>query len=108
MPGAEAKVTLRPPDACDVSEASAVPTDELGTERFERLEQLPPGLKGIRYYTFAGGCVTYEIEYGEEANPSLIFQIDQDLTFQDRQLLIDYVSDRNGGELCGAGVTCAD
>ena len=84
-----------------------MPTDEVGTERYERLEQLPPGLEGTRYYTFDGGCVTYEIEFSDEASPSLVFEIDQSLTFQDRQVLIDYVADR-GGELCGAGVTCAD
>jgi hypothetical protein len=105
---AEVVVTLRPPDECDVDGASAVPTDEVGTERFERLESIPPGLRATRYYLFDGGCVTYRLTLSEEASPALVFAVDQAVAFQDRQLLVEYVDDRSGSELCGAGVTCED
>lgn len=105
---AEVEVTLRPPDTCNVSAASPVPTDEPGTERFERPDRLPPNLATTRYYVFPGGCVTYGFSFTSEASPALLFAVDQALTFQDRQVLVDYASERSGGELCGAGVTCED
>jgi membrane-associated phospholipid phosphatase len=105
---AEVEVTLQPPEECDVDGATAVPTDEPDTERYERLERIPPGLQGTRYYLFDGGCVTYRLTFSEEASPALVFAVDQALAFQDRQVLVDYVQDRSGSELCGAGVTCED
>jgi hypothetical protein len=104
----EIEVSLRPRSRCDVSGASPVPTDEVGTERYEDLRRLEPGLTGTRFYVFPGGCVTYRYEFTTEVSPSLLFAADAALAFQPRQLLVDYVRGRSGGELCGAGVSCID
>jgi len=45
--------------SCDVRGASAVPSDQPGTKRWERIKSLHSGYQGVRYYTFAGGCVRY-------------------------------------------------
>jgi tRNA A-37 threonylcarbamoyl transferase component Bud32 len=105
---AEVEVTLRPRGECSVDGATAVPTDEPGTERYERIERIPPGLAGTRYYLFDGGCVTYRLVFSEEASPTLVASVDQAITFQPRELLVEYVDDRSGSDLCGAGVTCRD
>ena len=66
---AEVEVTLQPVDDCDVSGASQVPSDEIGADRFEQIERLPPGLAAIRYYLFPGGCVTYRYRLQRRRQP---------------------------------------
>jgi membrane-associated phospholipid phosphatase/tRNA A-37 threonylcarbamoyl transferase component Bud32 len=100
--------TLRPPDECDVAGATPVPSDEVGTERYERPDGLRPGLRSTRYYLFPGGCVTYEFAFDAGADPTLIFAAEQALAFEPRTALVDHVRDATGGlELCGAGTECA-
>ena len=71
--------------------------------RFERPEQLPPGLRSTRYYTFAGGCVTYRFAFDGAVSASLMFDAESALAFQPRKLLVDEVRRRSGLSLCGAG-----
>jgi hypothetical protein len=51
---------------CDTSGATRIPSDENGTRRFERIEEVTPRFVGTRYYTFKGGCVAYRFELDEE------------------------------------------
>jgi tRNA A-37 threonylcarbamoyl transferase component Bud32/membrane-associated phospholipid phosphatase len=99
-------VTLRTPDQCDVGDAMPVATDELGTQRYERPEQLPPELRATRYYLFEGGCVTYEYAFKTGATPALMFDADQALSLQPRLVLVQHVKARNELRLCGAGAPC--
>ena len=99
-------VRLRRPEACTVEGATAVPTDEVGTRRFEEPERLPPDLRSTRYYLFEGGCVTYEFAFAGDASASLMFDADNALAFQPRSVLVDEVRDRSGLRLCGAGAPC--
>jgi hypothetical protein len=89
-----------------VDGASAVPTDELGTRRFEEPERLPPDLQSRRYYVFEGGCVTYDFAFSGDVSAALMFDADNALAFQPRMLLVDKVRDRTGLRLCGAGAPC--
>ena len=100
------EATLTPRDECDVSGATAVPSDEVGTDRYEQPERLPPGLRSTRFYLFPGGCVTYRFEFADEATPDLMFSADQALAFQPRSRLLDHVRATTGLDLCGAGATC--
>jgi tRNA A-37 threonylcarbamoyl transferase component Bud32 len=100
------EATLSPADDCDVSGATAVPSDEVGADRYERIDRLPPGLHGTRYYVFPGGCVTYRLEFADGATPAVLFDVDQALTFQPRSTLVDHVRETTDLELCGAGATC--
>lgn len=51
---------------CDTADAVPVPSDEVGAQRLEDLDTLVDGYAGRRYYTFAGGCVTYQFTAHEE------------------------------------------
>ena len=101
------EATLTPPDECDVQGATPVPSDEVGADRYEQLNRLPPGLRSTRYYMFPGGCVTYRLDFGKDATPAVLFDVDQALGFQPRSLLADHVRATTGLELCGAGANCA-
>jgi hypothetical protein len=96
-------VTLLPPSGCRTDEAVEVLSDEPDMQRFEQPERLPPELRTTRYYTFAGGCVTYEFDFGAEADTDLLFAADSALAFQARRPLVEAVADRTDGLiLCGA------
>ena len=97
------EVTLRPPDECTVEGATEVPSDEVGMRRFERPEQLPPGLRAVRTYLSDGACVTYRFEFDGDANASAMVALDAALAFQPRAELVREVERRSGLVLCGAG-----
>jgi hypothetical protein len=80
-----------------------VPSDAVGLQRFEQPEQLPPALKSTRYYLFPGGCVTYRMEFDDEAPASAIFDVDDALGFQSRDELVAEVRGNTDLRLCGAG-----
>jgi len=97
------EATLQPPEACSVEGATEVPSDEVGMRRFERPEQLTPDLVTTRYYTFVGGCVTYEFSFGGDASTALLFEADTALSFESREVLVEDVGRRTDGlSLCGA------
>jgi tRNA A-37 threonylcarbamoyl transferase component Bud32/membrane-associated phospholipid phosphatase len=98
--------TLVPADECDVVGAVPVPSDEVGTQRFERPDRLRPELHGTRYYLFPGGCVTYEFAFDGDASPGLMFSAEQALAFQPRTKLVEHVEATTGLDLCGAGTDC--
>jgi membrane-associated phospholipid phosphatase len=97
------EVRLTRPEDCDVSAAMPVPSDAVGLQRFEQPEQLPPALKSTRYYLFPGGCVTYRMEFDDEAPASAIFDVDDALGFQSRDELVAEVRGNTDLRLCGAG-----
>lgn len=51
---------------CDVRAATEVPSDEAGTRRYERVLAIDPTLRLVRYYTFTGGCTTYDFNLNGE------------------------------------------
>ena len=68
--GAEAvEVTLT--KSCDTSGATRVPSDEVGTQRFEKIDTLTGAYSGRRFYVFEGGCVTYDFDFTGEGQSSL-------------------------------------
>ena len=100
------QVTLQRPQDCDITGAAPVPSDEVGAQRYERPERLPPSLRSTRYYLFDGGCVTYRFAFDDEAPASLMFDADQALAFEARSTLVDTVREKSGLALCGAGAPC--
>jgi hypothetical protein len=98
--------TLRRPEECSVADAVPVASDEVGIERYERPERLPPELVSQRTYVFEGGCVEYLFRFSHDANAALTVEIDDALSFLPRSELIDEVEERSGLRLCGAGVPC--
>jgi tRNA A-37 threonylcarbamoyl transferase component Bud32 len=101
------QATLVPRRACRVEGASPVPSDEVGTRRYERPSRLEPRLVTTRYYLFAGGCVTYRYSLRAAAGAELLFDAEQALAFQPRDRLVDHVRAVSGLALCGVGARCA-
>jgi tRNA A-37 threonylcarbamoyl transferase component Bud32 len=57
--------------SCDLSRATQIISDEPGTHRFEEIESIGAHYRGTRYYTFPGGCVSYDFDFAEGAPTSL-------------------------------------
>ncbi len=75
---------------CDTTRATEIPTDELGTRRFELVEVVTPGFGGTRFYTFLGGCVSYQLRFQEEGR-ILVNEATLALSFVTREKLAEDV-----------------
>ncbi len=78
------RVTLT--ERCDTARATEIPTDELGTRRFEQVDVVTPGFAGTRFYTFPGGCVSYRFRFHKEGRV-LVNEASLALTFVSRDSL---------------------
>jgi membrane-associated phospholipid phosphatase/tRNA A-37 threonylcarbamoyl transferase component Bud32 len=97
-------VTLAP--ACDTSGARQIPSDQPGTRRFERPLSLVPQFSGLRFYTFPGGCVTYQFRFPPGVSPVLAGAADTAVAFVPRSRLVDHVRQTEDLALCGRGAAC--
>jgi hypothetical protein len=99
-------VTVTLTATCDTSGAQQIPSDQPGTRRFERPLSLLPLFSGLRYYTFPGGCVTYDFRFKPGASPVLAVAVDSALAFQPRSTLVEHIRHTEGLALCGRGAAC--
>ena len=75
------KVTLT--ERCSLAGATEIPSDELGTRRYERIDRVKGGLAGARIYTFTGGCAVYDIKLPANGS-ALVNEISVALGFKER------------------------
>jgi membrane-associated phospholipid phosphatase/tRNA A-37 threonylcarbamoyl transferase component Bud32 len=94
--------------ACDTSGARQILSDRPGMRRFERPLSLVPRFTGVRFYTFAGGCVTYRFEFPPGVSPVLAGSVDTAVAFVPRSSLVRYVQQTEGLALCGRGAPCPE
>jgi tRNA A-37 threonylcarbamoyl transferase component Bud32 len=99
-------VTITLTAACDISGAQQIPSDQPGMRRFERPLSLVPKYSDIRYYTFPGGCATYQFVFAPGASPALATTVDTAVAFTPRSALVSYVRRTEGLALCGRGAPC--
>jgi tRNA A-37 threonylcarbamoyl transferase component Bud32/membrane-associated phospholipid phosphatase len=99
-------VTVTLTSDCDVSGAQEVPSDEVGTQRFENPGSLFPRLSDVRFYRFPGGCATYRLSFAPGVPTDLVFDVDTALSFTHRSAVVRAVEQSEGLKLCGAGVSC--
>ena len=99
-------VTITLTATCDTSGAQQIPSDQAGTRRFERPLSLVPQFSDVRYYTFPGGCATYQFLFAPGASPVLAAAVDSALSFTPRSALVGYVRRTEGLALCGRGAAC--
>ncbi len=99
-------VTITLTATCDTSGAQRIPSDQPGMRRFERPLSLVPKYSDIRYYTFPGGCATYQFVFAPGASPVLATTVDTAVAFMPRSALVSYVRRTEGLSLCGRGATC--
>jgi tRNA A-37 threonylcarbamoyl transferase component Bud32 len=103
--GAQA-VTITLTAACDTSGARQVHSGQPGTRLFERPASMVPQYSEVRYYTFPGGCVTYQFRFARGASPVLATAAGSALAFVPRSDLVGYVRRTEGLALCGRGAAC--
>jgi tRNA A-37 threonylcarbamoyl transferase component Bud32/membrane-associated phospholipid phosphatase len=92
--------------ACDTAGARQIPSDQPGTRRFERPLSLEPQFASLRFYTFPGGCVTYEFRFAPGASPVLAGTASTAVGFVPRSRLVSLVRQTEGLALCGRGAAC--
>lgn len=78
------RLDVRFTQSCDTAGAVAVPTDEPGTRRLERVERVANGYVGERFYVFDGGCVTYRFDAQGDDWLSFVHEASQAWTFMPR------------------------
>jgi len=92
--------------ACDVSGARQAPSDQPGTRRFDRPASPGNRFARLRFYTFPGGCVSYQLDFAPGASPLLAPGVRSAVGFMPRVTLVDYVRDKESPALCGRGAAC--
>ena len=102
----ERAATITLTAACDTTGAHQIPSDQPGTRRFERPLSLVPQFSGLRFYTFPGGCVTYQFRFTPGASPVLAGTASTAVGFVPRSRLVSYVRQTEGLALCGRGAAC--
>jgi tRNA A-37 threonylcarbamoyl transferase component Bud32/membrane-associated phospholipid phosphatase len=99
-------VTVTLSATCDLSGARQVLSDRPGTRRFDRLLSLHPQFAELRFYTFPGGCVSYQFNFASGASPLLANVAHGAVGFMPRAVLVDHVRSTEGLALCGRGAAC--
>ncbi len=87
--GRAVRVTMRSAGRCPTAGATEIASDAVGMRRYERPQQLPPGLRSMRTYVSPGSCVTYDFQFDGDANASLMVLLDTALDFQPRAALVE-------------------
>ncbi len=93
---AQVTVTITLTAACNTTGAQQIPSDQPGMRRFERPPSLVPRYSGVRYYTFPGGCATYQFAFAPGASPALATTVDTAVAFMPRSELVSYVRRTEG------------
>jgi hypothetical protein len=99
-------ITVTLTAACDTTGAQQIRSDHPGTRRFEHPLSRQPHFASLRFYTFPGGCVTYQFSFAPGASPTLAGAFDSALSFQPRSVLVDFIRRTEGLALCGRGAPC--
>ncbi len=99
-------VTVTLTATCDTSGAQQIPSDQPGVRQYERPLSLVPQFSDVRYYTFPGGCVTYQFLFAPGAAPVLAAAVDTTVGLTARSALVGYVRRTEGLALCGRGAAC--
>lgn len=95
--GGDEAVVVRLEEDCDVGDAIAVPTDEVGATRFEDVEQVTGGFRGQRLYLLDGACVTYDFDLDAEASAALVTEASAALTFVAREAVDAWLQESTEG-----------
>jgi hypothetical protein len=102
----ERSVTITLAATCNTAGAHQIPSDQPGMQRFERPLSLVPQFSGVRFYTFPGGCITYNFRFSPGVSPVLAGTATTAVSFVPRSRLVSYVRQTEGLALCGRGAAC--
>jgi len=101
-----AAVTVTLTAACDTAGARQIPSGQPGMQQFERQLSRAPRYSALRYYTFPGGCVTYQFSFAPGASPHLASAVNGAVGYMPRAALVSHVKNTEGLALCGRGAAC--
>jgi tRNA A-37 threonylcarbamoyl transferase component Bud32 len=99
-------VTITLTATCDIAGAQQIPSDQPGMRLFKRPLSVVPRYSDVRYYTFPGGCATYQFVLAPGAPPAVTTAVDSAVAFMPRSVLVGYVRRTEGLALCGRGAAC--
>ena len=99
-------ITVTLTATCETSGAHQIPSGQPGTRRFEHTLSLTPRFSELRFYTFPGGCATYQISFAPGASPIMADAAGSALSFQRRSVLVEFIQRTEGLTLCGRGAAC--
>jgi membrane-associated phospholipid phosphatase len=99
-------VTITLSATCDLFGATQVRSDQPGTRRFDRPRSQQPQLAEQRFYTFPGGCVSYQFNFAGGGSSVLASQASRGVGFMPRAVLVYHVQNTEGLALCGRGAAC--
>jgi hypothetical protein len=99
-------VTITLTATCDTAGARQIPSGQPGIRQLERPLSPVPRHSDIRYYTFPGGCATYQFVSTPGASGALATAVDHAVAFMPRWALVRYIRRTEGLALCGRGATC--
>ncbi len=99
-------ITVTLTATCDTSGAQQIQSDKPGTRRFEHPVSMTPQYSDLRYYTFPGGCATYQFAFAPGTSPIMTGAADSALSFEARSTLVEFVHRTEGLALCGRGAAC--
>jgi len=96
-------VEVRLTQGCDVAGATELPlrSPPAGLRGYQK-PAARPAHASVRYFIFAGGCVTERFSFTQHTAPTLVGQADQLLGFTPRSVYVRDVRDMEGLTLCGA------
>ena len=60
----------------------------------------------LQFYTFPGGCVSYQLDFAPGASSLLATGVRSAVAFMPRVTLVNYVRDMESLALCGRGAAC--
>jgi hypothetical protein len=82
-------VLLRP--SCDLTGATAVPSEQPEMRRYERVTRVSSGYGGERHYVFAGGCVTLRFDLRGSTRGEPVAAAAESIAFLSRRNLDEMV-----------------
>jgi hypothetical protein len=91
------EVSLR--GGCDTDGATRIPSERDGMVRLERVTQTSPDFRGVRYYVFDGGCITFTFQLAGQERGEALALATQAIGAVSRDDLRAQVHDESGGRL---------
>lgn len=100
--GGDGALSVHYTRGCRTEGATQIPSDEAGAERYERVRSVSPTYSGVRYYTFPGGCVRYDVEFDTARVSGLLNEASLMMGFTTRSELNRRVRAATGGDVTDA------
>jgi tRNA A-37 threonylcarbamoyl transferase component Bud32 len=85
--------------ACDLADAKPVTSEQLGADRYWRVDRTAPSFSATRFYEFQGGCVTARLTVPAASGQQLTTETSSAFGFTTRQELGRALRRRSGGRL---------